>query len=162
MTFNVFKVFSILFLKRDIQNNYFVNAIYAHVENTVSAPGRAAQLCLLISVQAGTLLIGKVIFEIFETKPCSLSYSALAAILPVLPCEFLEQWGKQEGENEILLLFLKCVCLLRCHYTTHLDNSASVTTAFIFSLTVIGAREYQTVHSGNLIYTKKICVAGVL
>lgn len=38
----------------------------------------------------------------------SFSYSALAAILPMLPCEFLEQQGRREGENEILPLFLKC------------------------------------------------------
>lgn len=46
MTLNVFKIFGILFLEKDIQNNYFPNAIYASVENAVSAPGRAAQLYL--------------------------------------------------------------------------------------------------------------------
>lgn len=50
---------------------------------------------------------------------------------------------------------LSQMCLLSCHYTTHLDTSASATTAFIFPLTVIGTRESHAEHSENLIYTKK-------
>lgn len=61
------------------------------------------------------------------------SFSALVSFLPVLPCELLEQWGRQEGENGILLPFLKWV-----HWAAtispHLDTPANATTAFVFFL----------------------------
>lgn len=50
---------------------------------------------------------------------------------------------------------LSKVCLLRCHYTTNLDTSASATTAFLFSLTVIGGKESHTEHLGKLILQEK-------
>lgn len=38
MTLNVFKIFGILYLEKDIQNNFFPDEIHASVENTVDVP----------------------------------------------------------------------------------------------------------------------------
>lgn len=104
MTLNVFKIFGILCLEKDIQNNYFPNEIHASVENTVSVPELHnsiykhlpkwepfSQTSYFWNIWSKTVVAS------------SLSHPALTA-LPVLPYKcFLnsrrEERGKMEPES---------------------------------------------------------------